>query len=83
MSTLYKLTFGKGMTKLINLKTVSSLYQYKNRITVTYNYNASNGLLIFGSGYIHQEPHTEVIHFENEDFATQSINHLEKLMEKV
>lgn len=83
MFSIYKLTFGKNISKIINLKTVSSVYQCKNRLTITYNYTKSEGLLILGSGYINTEPYTEVIHCENDDIASQQINDIEGLLKKI
>jgi hypothetical protein len=67
------------MSRLINLNTVSSIVRYKNKITVTYNFNASNngGVLLLGSGVIEQQPHTEDIIFENEKDAEDQINSFE------
>ena len=72
--SMYRFSFGKHFSKLINLKNVSSIHQHTNKITITYNFNSSDGLLIFGSGFINQQPHTEIIHCESEQVA---INHLD------
>lgn len=83
MSSIYKLTWGKGFSKLINLRTVSSVYQYKNNITIKYNFTSGNGLIVFGSGFLEKEPHKEVITFENEECTTEQFNHIENLMKKL
>jgi len=83
MSAVYRLNIGKGISKLINLRTISSMYQYKNRITVNYNYTTSNGLLIFGYGYIKQQPHTEVFTCNNEEEASQYIKDMEYNMKNL
>ena len=75
--SMYKFSFGKHFSKLINLKKVSSIHQHGNKITITYNFNSSNGLLIFGSGFIDQEPHKEVIDCENEQDAANHINYIQ------
>jgi len=80
MSVVYRLNFGKGISKLINLRDVSSVYQYNNRITVNYNYTTSNGLLIFGSGFIEQEHHKEIITFNTEEDASHHIKNIEHAM---
>ena len=79
MVLFYRLNFNSNMSRLINLNTVSSIVRYKNKVTVTYNFNTStNGcLLLFGSGVIEQHPHTEDIIFENEKDAEDQINSFE------
>jgi len=81
--TICKISWECGITKLINLQTVSNVYQNKNCVTITYNYTSSNGLLIFGSGYINQEPHTETIIFKNTEDATNKIDEIHKSMENL
>lgn len=75
--SMYRFSFGKHFSKLINLKNVSSVYQHTNKITITYNCNSSDGLLIFGSGFINQQPHSEIIHFENEQDASKHMEFIE------
>jgi hypothetical protein len=83
MKPIYVLNFGKGISRIINLRTVSSVYQYKNRITVTYNYPNSNGLLIFGSGFYEQTPHKDELNCENEEEAIQHIKCIELCMKNM
>lgn len=83
MSALYRLNFGKGISRIINLRTVSSVYQHKNRITINYNYPTSNGFLIFGSGFYEQVPHKEELNFEKEEEATKYLKDMEFVMEKL
>ena len=75
-NSFYKLNFGSNMSRLINLNTVSNIFRYKNQLTITYNFNSSNGFLIFGSGIIEQEPHKEIVTFENEKDAETEIDYL-------
>ncbi len=75
--SIYRFSFGAHLSKLINLKNVSSIQQHKNKLTITYNFNSSEGLLLFGSGFINQEPHKEVIHCENEQEASNHINFIQ------
>lgn len=75
-TSICKITWGKGILKIINLRHVTSVYQHKNRLTITYNIPSSDGLLIFGSGFINQEPHKESIIFDNENDATIQMNEL-------
>lgn len=77
MSRFYKLSWGKHINKLINLNTVSSFYQHKNLITITYNQNASEGVIFFGSGFINQGPHKEIITYDSEDDATNEMQRIE------
>lgn len=83
MSSIYKLTWSKGISKLINLRTVSSVYQYKNRLTITYNFTSSDGLLIFGSGFLNNEPHKEVLTFNDEEYTTQQFKDIETQMNQL
>jgi hypothetical protein len=83
MSAIYRLNFGKGISRLINLRTVSSVHQYKNRITVTYNYPTSNGFLIMGCGFHEQVPNKDELNCENEEEATQYVNDIELIMKKL
>jgi hypothetical protein len=73
-NAICKITWGKGILKIINLRHVTSVYQHKNRLTITYNTTSSDGLLIFGSGFVNQEPHKESIIFDNENDATVQMN---------
>lgn len=70
MRGICRLNWGQGLSKLINTKTISTVYQDNKKLTITYNYNTSNGLIIFGSGFINQEPHSETLHFENSQEAS-------------
>lgn len=73
----YKLRLGSNISKLINLNTVSNVSRYKKQLTITYNFNSTNGFLIFGSGMIDQEPHKEIITFDNEKDAESEIDYLQ------
>ena len=75
--SMYRFSFGKHFSKLINLKNVSSIHQHSNKLTITYNFNSSDGLLIFGSGFINQQPHTETIHFESEQDASKHLDFIQ------
>ncbi len=75
-TAICKITWGKGILKIINLRHVTNVYQHKNRVTITYNTPSSEGLLIFGSGFINQEPHKESIIFDNENDAAIHMNEL-------
>lgn len=77
MSRFYKISWGKHINKLINLNTVSSFYQHKNLITITYNQNSSEGFIFVGSGFINQGPHKEIITFDNEDDAAKEMERIE------
>lgn len=67
----------------VKVRTVSSVYQHKNHITITYNFTSSDGLLIFGSGFFNNEPHKEVITFSNEEHATEEIKGIEFSMKQL
>jgi len=71
--SFYRMVFGNNL-RLINLKNVSSIQQYKNKITITYNFNTSEGLLILGSGFIDKLPHTETLTCDNENIASKHID---------
>ena len=77
--TFYRLSWSKNINKLINVNTVSSFYQHKNRLTITYNYSLSNAFLIFGTGVIEQTPHQETFDFDNEQTLTNEMEKLEKI----
>lgn len=71
--SIYRFSFGKNFSKLINLKNVSSIQQHENKLTIKYNFNSKDSFLVFGSGVITEEPHTEVIHCDNEQEASNHI----------
>jgi hypothetical protein len=71
--SFYRMVFGNNL-RLINLKNVSSIQQSKNKLTITYNFNTSEGLLILGSGFIDKLPHTETLTCENELDACKHID---------
>ena len=71
--SFYRMVFGNNL-RLINLKNVSSIQQSKNKLTITYNFNTSEGLLILGSGFIDKLPHTETLTCENERDACKHID---------
>jgi len=71
--SFYRMVFGNNL-RLINLKNVSSIQQFKNKITITYNFHTSEGLLILGSGFIDKLPHTETLTCENEIIACKHID---------
>ncbi len=76
--TFYRMIFSNNFTRLINLKNVSSIQQCKNKITITYNFNTSEGLLILGTGFIDKLPHTETLTCENEIDASKHIDSIYK-----
>ena len=78
-NSFYKLNVGGNMCKLINLNTVSNIFRYKNQVTITYNFSSSNGFLIVGSGIIDQEPHKEIVTFENEKDAETEIDNFTRM----
>jgi hypothetical protein len=82
MNPILRLSFGKNCARLINLKNISSVYHYDNKITMTYNYNTSDGLLIFGCGFFDNNPHSEIIHFDNEKEALDTFNTIDMLMKE-
>jgi hypothetical protein len=82
MNQVLRLSFGKNCARLINLKNISSVYHYDNKISLTYNYCTSDGLLILGSGFFNKNPHSEIIHFDNEKVALDTFNTIDMLMKE-
>jgi hypothetical protein len=82
MNQVLRLSFGKNCSRLINLKNISSVYHYDNKISLTYNYCTSDGLLILGSGFFNKNPHSEIIHFDNNEDACKTFNEIDMIIKK-
>jgi len=82
MNPILRLSLGKNCERLINLQNVSSVYYKSKKITMTYNYNTSDGLLILGCGFFNKNPHSEIIHFDNEKEALDTFNTIDMLMKE-
>ncbi len=81
--SFYKLILDNSVVRLINLRNVSHVHQNFNKITFTYNYNKSNGFIIFGSGLMNHEPNEETFKFETGYDASRIMAGIEKAMEKL
>lgn len=80
--TWFRLELANKITKIINTKTISTVYQNKNHLTITYNYTSTRSFLLFGTGVIEKEPHSETFTYDNTIDAQKVLDEIQKTINK-
>ena len=82
MFPVYRIIFNNGISKIINLRNVSSVVLNKNIVSINYNTNKLEGMFFFGSGSIESRIHKEEIVCNNEKDASLYFDEIYKCFSK-